>query len=243
MRITTLAAFLSLLLAVACSPSREEMGALSHSPSPPEADRTLTIRYLPEERTARLAGSKSVEFRFTLLGEEKEPHSGSLPMDRRGEAWEISLEPAELMPSALLLVCAFLDGDDPELYDNSNGNPWRIMFHEDARPLRGARFQEYRLLTHRIRLTDLLAVPRDKAAARRALEAELAAHPDYFKARRELWAIELEEAAQDPVRLDSLRGAVRELLDARLAGRAESEEPGAEFVSALRLYGKIGEQA
>ncbi len=114
-------------------------------PDHPSVGERVTIRYIPRLSGPSLAAAGRVSLRFTLLDKEGAPFSDALPMNRKGDGWEISFLPASpTRAEPVLLVCAFIDGDDPEREDNNRDESWIAPFFQDGRPVEGASYQEYR---------------------------------------------------------------------------------------------------
>ncbi len=224
------------LLVLGCSSNVDE-GALSYSPDAPELNEALTVSFHPEQSSSALAGSDDVHFRFTLVAGDGTLHSESIPMERHGNRWEASITPSDLLADPALLVCAFVDAEDPELFDNNQGQSWRILLNQDARLAPGAQFQNYRLLSGQLRLADVLTFPREREAAKDFIDLELALHPDNFRAQREKWLIALDGYGDEVP--DSLIQHIDLELGKRLAGWQDWDTLPKEIVDMLDLYWKI----
>jgi len=225
------------LLVLGCSTGVND-GALSYSPSSPELDQALTVNFHPERSASALAESENVQFRFTLIAGDGSLYSDALPMEKQGKAWKASITPSELLEDSALLVCAFVDRDDPELVDNNQGHSWKILLNQDGKPAPGAHFQDYRLLSGQLRLADVLSFPREREGAKALIDRELELHPDNFRAQREKWLIALSEYGDEVP--DSLVEVIDLELGKRLVGWQDWKELPSETVDLLDLYWQIG---
>ncbi len=224
------------LLVLGCSSSVDE-GSMSHSPAAPELDQALTVNFHPDRSVSALAESENVQLRFTLVAGDGTLYSSALPMEKRGSKWQASLTPSELQDDPAVIVFAFVDGDDLELFDNNQGNSWKILLNQDGQPAPGANFQNYRLLGGQLRLADVLAFPRDRDGAPDFIAKELELHPQNFRAQREQWLKEMDEYGEEVP--DSLIQHIELQLGERLTGWQEWEELPNEIVDLLDLYTKI----
>jgi len=224
------------LAVLGCSSSRDE-GSMSLTPSAPELDETLTIRFVPELSASALAESEEVRLRFTLLAGDGTLHSESVPMEKAGARWEASLNPSDLLEDPALMVFAFVDGADHEIFDNNQGKSWMIPLNKGGKPAPGANLQTYRLLAGRERLAELLSFPRDREGAREYLARERELYPENFRAQRLEWEEELE--ANKGSLPDSLTRHIALQLGERLAGWQDWDELPMETVDLLDFYWKI----
>ncbi|MFH1680246.1 MAG: hypothetical protein ABIH26_06325, partial [Candidatus Eisenbacteria bacterium] len=128
-----------------CSRS-EEPAAFSVSPAEPEANEELTVEYRPEISRSPLQRSEKIELRVSLLTAAGDVRSEEIPMNRTGDAWTVRLVPGGRMAeSPVVMVAAFVDAGDREIFDNNRGNPWVVLFRENGRPAPGAYLQLSRL--------------------------------------------------------------------------------------------------
>jgi len=213
---------------------------MSYSPAAPELDQALTLSFHPEHSVSALAESENVQLRFTLLAGDGSLHSEAMPMDKNGARWQVSFTPSDLIDDPALLVFAFVDGEDLELFDNNQGQSWKILLYKDGVVAPGANFQNYRLLQGQERLADILSFPRDRDGAGEFVDLELAAHPENFRAQREKWLKELDDYGDDAP--DSLMRHIDVELGKRLAGWPEWDELPSDIVDMLDLYWKIDRQ-
>ncbi|MBM3320772.1 MAG: redoxin domain-containing protein [Candidatus Eisenbacteria bacterium] len=239
--------FLLVFLAVvvlfaACS--RPEPLPFSCSPPKPKARDTITIRYRPDLSDPRLARADSVLLRFALVGEWGELCSNVLPMKKRGNEWRVSFHPTELLPvDPILLVSAFLDSDDPDLYDNNQDDPWIVPFYRGGHPAPGFHYQVFRLRARETRLPDILGLPGDHAKIVESIEADLAMNPDHLPARAASWMAPLHEAGYGSEEYNALRQPIRARLDSlfsELILRGDPDSLAASFIPLFDLIDMDG---
>ncbi len=235
---------LCLVLVVACPRFGDVPIVFSSSPAKPTADDRLTIRYVPEASHSPLVRSERVEFRFTLVGPGKELYTDVLPMVRKGGEWRVRLRPSDfLRPNPVVMVCSFLDSEDPEICDSNQGDPWVLQFYEEGKLARGAEFRLYQLSKSNFGMPTVVGTPTGAGRGARGLDAELAAHPDFLPAREARWLSILEEARENSGVSDSLRLAIGGELDAVFDRNLRSEDPDTMVAPLLAVYETIGEAA
>lgn len=231
-----------LLLLASCS--RQEPVPFSCSPDQPEARDKITIRYDPEASRAPLIRSGAVLFRYTLIGPDGDLYTDALPMERHRGGWRVRLRPGDsLRPSPVVMLCSFVDSEDPELCDSNRGDPWILQFYEGGRLARGAEYQRYRLCSGGIRLPRNLGVPTGGGKGKEGLDSEIAAHPDYLPARAARWLLDVREARDSSGVPDSLRVAIRGELDAIFDMNLRGGSPDTMVAPLLETYEAIGEAA
>ena len=227
------------LLVLGCSTSVDE-GAMSYSPASPELDQALTVSFHPEHSVSALVESENVQLRFTLLAGDGSLHSQAIPMEKHGTSWQASFTPSDLIDDPAVLVFAFVDGEDLELFDNNQGKSWKILLNKDGVVAPGANFQNFRLLAGQERLADVLSFPRERDGAKEFVDLELEVHPENFRAQREKWLMILDEYGDEAP--DSLTRHIDVELGKRLAGWQDWEELPSEIVDLLDLYWQIDRQ-
>ncbi|RPJ49308.1 MAG: TlpA family protein disulfide reductase [Candidatus Latescibacterota bacterium] len=239
--LTVLFAALAALAASCADRGKPEPAAFSVLPEAPSAGDAVTIRYRPDLSGSPLARAASIELRYSLVSAAGDVRSEEVPMTSTGGAWSASFVPSERMPEGpVLLVAAFANADDRDAYDNNRDDPWVVMFREDGRVAEGANLQLSRIRGGELRLEGPVEMSVDRDLARDLVRQELAIWPENRRAAAASWSLALRELREDPVRLDSLRTAIRAVVDDyfRVSSSWAALPPDA--VPMLEMYDRIG---
>jgi thiol-disulfide isomerase/thioredoxin len=230
-------------LFVFCS-KRPEPAAFSVYPAKPETDHELMIDYRPVLSRSPLQRAEKIDLRVSFLSASGDIRSEEIPMTRQEDVWTVRFVPSERMPKVpVLLVAAFVNADDRESFDNNRGNPWVVPFYVKGQPASSAHLQLSRLQWGEARLEGPVGMSSDRKTAAASLDAARAADPKNPLLGPVDWTRKMREWRDDPVRLDSLKSAVREEADGFFAGRETWGEPKTGTVAFLELLGAMNENA
>jgi len=226
-----------------CS-KQPEPAAFSVYPAKPEADHELMIDYRPSLSRSPLERAERIDLRVSFLSASGDLRSEEIPMTRQGDVWTVRFVPAERMPKVpVLFVAAFVNADDREVFDNNRGNPWVIPFYVKGRAAPGAHLQLSRLQWGETRLEGPVSMAADRKAAAASLDAARTADPKYPLLRPVDWTRKMRERRDDPIRLDSLKSAVRDEAGGFFAGWETWGAPKSGTIEFLGLFEAMSENA
>ncbi|MCP4550032.1 MAG: TlpA family protein disulfide reductase [bacterium] len=236
--LTLLSLILISLIPLACG----EQAAVDTfcSPAEPSPGEAVVFSFDLSGEGYRLGDASAIEMLYTLVDGNGEMVTSTLPLHMANGLWEGTLTPAAAMPSGpVLMVCALLNSQDQEIYDNRQGKPWAVSFHENGKPVEGADHQQFRMLTGRLRLCDLLTGPKDPERGGELIARELVNHPDNFMAKISQWGRAINETAEGSAEREQLSEETFVKLRDWLVGWNDRGEPGDEMTAALSFMSRL----
>jgi thiol-disulfide isomerase/thioredoxin len=217
--------------------SRQEPAPFACSPTEPRARDRIKISYRPDVSGSSLARATSVSLRIAIVGEAGEIYSDALLMERKGKGWVARLRPIDLLHvGPVVMVCAFVDSEDPELFDNNQGDPWVVPFYQNGDLVTGFHYQMFRLATGEVQLPDVIQIPMDERKIKEHIAAELAANPDYPPARAAHWVAQLLDTEYGSEKHRALRDPIRADLDAIFSRLLLEGNPDTTASALVELY-------
>jgi thiol-disulfide isomerase/thioredoxin len=160
------------------------------TPTQPKRGDKVTVTYLSTHPKAKLLGASAITLEVLVLRDGEEPVLLETPMTARNAQWSASFTVTQ--KDAVLLLYRFVSG---ERMDDDGENVWTALVHSGRNPVKGARQQlasvlrsgGYNEWMHR----------KDMKAAKAALQEELSAYPDNWRAQLALWSIRMREDPSD----------------------------------------------